>query len=138
MAGESRGGVVAAAQARGRSGYAVSVRARTHEVPADEPVARGGSDTGATPAELLLAAVASCTAITLRMYAERKGWELGEVRVECRLVEEGKARRIERTIRFGAPLDGAQRGRLLEIAAKTPVTRMVLEGTPIETEAPAP
>jgi putative redox protein len=67
------------------------------------------------------------------MYAERKGWELGEIHVEVRLVEEGGAQRIERRIRLGAALADEQRRRLLEIAEKTPVTRMVREGVEIVT-----
>jgi putative redox protein len=134
-------GLVSAAHARSGAGYAVELRARTHAVAADEPVARGGTDSGATPTELLLGALASCTAITLRMYAERKGWDLGEVRVDCRLFEDGAARRIERRLRFGAALDDARRERLLAIAARTPVTRMVTEATAVSTsiagDAPA-
>lgn len=128
-----KGGFVAAAHARAAAGYAVRLRARSHDVAADEPTDRGGTDTGASPMELLLGALASCTAITLRMYAERKGWDLGEIKVDCRLHEDGSARRIERQLRFGAPLDEARRAKLAEIAEKTPVTRIVLEGTPIRT-----
>lgn len=133
MSGPMQGGLAGAAHARSASGYAVSVRCRTHDVVADEPLANGGTDTGASPMELLVAALASCTAITLRMYAERKGWDLGEVQVDCRLFQEGDARRIERRIRVGAALDEAQRARLVEIAGKTPVTRVVLQGAPITT-----
>jgi putative redox protein len=141
MARHVQRGLVSAAHARSTAGYAVTFRARTHSVAADEPVAQGGTDTGATAMELLLGALASCTAVTLRMYAERKGWDLGEVRVDCRLFDEGGARRIERQLRFGAALDEARRERLLAIAARTPVTRVVMEATPISTaiadEAPA-
>jgi putative redox protein len=126
-------GLVSAAHARSKAGYAVAIRARAHSVTADEPVAVGGTDTGATAMELLLGALASCTAVTLRMYAERKGWDLGEVRVDCRLFDDGGTRRIERQLRFGATLDASRRERLLAIAARTPVTRVVMEGTPIAT-----
>ncbi len=126
-------GLVSAAHARGQAGYAVTIRARTHEIAADEPVERGGTDTGATPMELLLAALASCTIITLRMYAERKGWELGELRVDCLLLEEDGVRHVERRLRFAAPLDESRRARLLEIADRTPVTKIVREATAIRT-----
>jgi putative redox protein len=129
-----QGNLVSAAHARGAAGYAVTIRARAHEVASDEPVARGGADTGATPMELLLGALASCTAITLRMYAERKRWDLGEIRVDCRLFQERKARRIERHVRVGAAIDDARRARLLDIADKTPVTKVVLGTAPIRTE----
>ena len=126
-------GVVAAALARAKRGYACELRARTHRAASDEPADRGGTDTGATPTELLLGALAACTAITLRMYADRKGWDLGEVRVECRLVQEGGARRIERELRFGAALDAKQHERLVDVAGKTPVTKLVADGTPVRT-----
>jgi len=129
----AQGRLAAAAHARGSSGYAVTVRARAHGIAADEPVARGGTDTGASPMELLLGALASCTIITLRMYAERKRWKLGEVKVDCRLFEEDGAKVVERQLRFGAPVDENQRARLLEIADRTPVTRIVAGATPIRT-----
>ncbi len=135
MTDETKKSLVSSAHARGGAGYAVDIRARTHDVRTDEPVAKGGTDTGATPMELLLGALASCTAITLRMYAERKGWELGEIKVDCRLFQEGDVRRIERQLRFEKPLDEGQRERCVAISHKTPVTRVVLESIPIDTEA---
>lgn len=125
--------MVASVHLRGVQGYQVEVRARTHAVRADEPPERGGTDTGPAPFEHVLAGLAACTAITLRMYADRKGWALGEVRVDARLFEAGEARRVERTLRFGAPLDEAQRAKLLEIADRTPVTRALRDGLPIAT-----
>jgi putative redox protein len=114
--------------------YATSIHAGGHHLTADEPEARGGTNTGPAPFGLLLAAVGACTTITLRMYAERKGWELGAIHVDLRLVKtpEG-AEKIERGLRFGGTLDDEQRARLLEIADKTPVTKTVRAGTAIET-----
>jgi putative redox protein len=117
----------------GEAGYLQVIRARKHELRSDEPESAGGADAAPTPMELLLAAVGACTATTLRMYAERKGWTLGEIRVDLRLVEEAGASRIERRLRLGAELPEDARRRLLEIAAKTPVTRLVAEGTRIDT-----
>lgn len=117
----------------GTTRYAQEIRARRHALRSDEFGIPGGEDSGATPVELLLAAVGACTATTLRMYAERKGWELGEIKVDLRVVEEGGTRRIERRLRFAAELPDDARRRLLEIADKTPVTRMVRDGVPIET-----
>lgn len=124
---------VASVHVTGRERYAQEIRARRHALSADEFGIPGASDAGPTPVELLLSGLGACTAITLRMYAERKGWELGEIQVDLRLVEEAGARRIERRIRFGAELDDEQRRRLVEIAEKTPVTRMVREGVGMET-----
>jgi putative redox protein len=124
---------LASVHVTGRERYLQEVSARRHVLRSDEPPAAGGADAGPTPVELLLSGLGACTATTLRMYAERKGWELGEIHVEVRLVEEGGAQRIERRIRFGAALADEQRRRLLEIAEKTPVTRMVREGVEIVT-----
>jgi putative redox protein len=130
-----KGGTLAArAVARCERGYVVETAARRHRVPADEPRTRGGTDTGPTPAELVASALGACTAITLRMYAERKGWELATVEVDCRAFVEGAGYRFERSIRVSAPLGDEQRARLGEIAEKTPVTRLVKAGAPIATE----
>lgn len=134
MTNPAEGAAAASVHASCQAGYAVTTRARRHQVPADEPEASGGTDTAATPMELVASGLAACTAITLRMYAERKGWALGEVQVDCRAVVEGAGHRFERVIRLGAPLDEAQRARLAEIAEKTPVTRLVRAGAAVRTE----
>ena len=117
------------------AGYANTIRARQHTLTADEPRTGGGTDTGPSPYELLLAGLGACTAITLRMYAERKGWELGEVHVDLELHKdgEGDTGRIARAISFGAPLSAEQKTRLAEMAEKTLVTRTVKAGAPIAT-----
>jgi putative redox protein len=117
----------------GEQGYAQRAGMRQHAVLADEPAGRGGTDTGPTPYELLLSALGACTAITLRMYAAQKGWELGRIEVRLKFFHEEDAERIERELKFGAPLAGEQRERLLEISARTPVTRTVSRGTRVET-----
>lgn len=105
-----------------------------HRLVADEPVRSGGQDAGPAPYDLVLAGLGACTAITLRMYAQRKGWDLGEVSVELTLLKnrEGEAR-IDRVLRCSAALDDAQWERLLDIAGKTPVTRTLQAGAQIET-----
>ena len=113
--------------------YAVHIRTGHHEFAADEPVKSGGGDTAANPTQLALGSLGACTAITLRMYAERHGWAIGRIQVQVRLVVQGEQRQIEREVRVGGALDEAQRARLLEIAARTPVTRLLKEGSPIST-----
>lgn len=116
------------------SGYAQQIRARTHELRSDEPASEGGTDTGPAPYELLLSGLAACTSITLRMYAERKQWQLGRIGVDARFVrDESGAESISRTITFTEALTDEQVTRLAEIAEKTPVTKTVKRGTPITT-----
>jgi putative redox protein len=105
-----------------------------HRLTADEPTARGGGDSGPEPYELLLASLGACTSITLRMYAGRKGWELGKITVGLRYTagDEQKAH-IDRRLSFSKPLNEEQTQRLLEIAGKTPVTRTLMAGVTIET-----
>jgi putative redox protein len=133
MTTPAEGTLAASVHARCQAKYAVETAVRHHRVPADEPASRGGGDAAPTPLELLASALAACTAITLRMYAERKGWELGEVQVECRALAAGDGYRFDRVIHLGRPLAEAQRARLAEIAEKTPVTRVVKAGAPVTT-----
>jgi putative redox protein len=128
------GALAASVHARCERKYQVELNARSHPVQADEPLASGGGDSAQTPLELLASALAACTAITLRMYAERKGWELGEVRVDCRALVAGASYRFERVVVLGAPLTAEQRARLGEIAEKTPVTKVVKAGAAVATE----
>ena len=115
--------------------YAQQIQAGRHRLTADEPTSHGGSDTGPSPYSLLLSALGACTSITLRMYAERKGWELGEIEVDLQLSkDDGANDRIERRIRCSAPLLPEQRGKLAEIADKTPVTLTIRNGAPIVTQ----
>ncbi|WP_063771075.1 OsmC family protein [Streptacidiphilus neutrinimicus] len=112
--------------------YHVDIRVGRHALAADEPVSHRGADTAPTPVGLLLSALGSCTAVTLRMYAQRKGWTLDAVRVHT-AYEEGPdgSHRITRRIDLDGELDQAQRARLLEIAERTPVTRAVRDGVPV-------
>ena len=68
--------------ARRRKGYAHSLTAGHHTLIVDEPAEKGGTDTGPTPGQLLALSLASCTAITIEMYADRKGWDVGDLEVE--------------------------------------------------------
>jgi len=117
----------------GRDRYFTRIEIGAHRLGADEPVSNGGQDKGPAPFDLLLAALGACTAITLRMYADRKEWPLERLEVGLRLTlgVEG-AFRVERTLK-PIGLDADQRGRLAEIAEKTPVTLTLKNGLPIHT-----
>jgi len=116
---------VRSAVVRRRQGYEHEIEIREHRLIVDETEDDGGGDAGPRPTELLAAALASCTAITLEMYANRKDWELGDVEVA---VEFGTPTRetpakLDVKIRIPAELDDEQREKLLVIAAKCPVHR---------------
>jgi putative redox protein len=133
MSSPSEGALAASVHARCAEKYGVETAIRRHRVLADEPPSHGGADAGPSPTEHLVNALAACTAITLRMYAEGKGWELGAIQVDCRAFVEGKGYRLERSIRIAAPLADEQRARLAEIAEKTPVTKVVKAGAALAT-----
>jgi putative redox protein len=118
----------------GTDRYHVDLQAGQHALAADEPADHGGADSGPPPFGLLLSGLGACTAITLRMYADRKGWPLEGVDVELAYTVEDRATRwIDRAITLRGPLDEDQRARLAEIAEKTPVTRAIRGGTEIRT-----
>lgn len=117
----------------GTSNYTVALVAGTHALTADEGLALGGKDLSAGPHELLCAALGACTAITLRMYAQRKDWPLAGVHVDVLLRIEDKARFITRRMRLSGALDETQRARLADIAERTPVTLTLRQGATITT-----
>lgn len=117
----------------GSTNYAVAIEAGPHGLAADEPVARGGHGSGPGPYDLVLAGLAACTLITLRMYAERKGWQLGAIRAELAHARIDRRSHITRTLVFEADLAADQLARLAEIAEKTPVTLTLKEGADIVT-----
>lgn len=108
--------------------YKVEIKSPTGNVViADEPIAVGGRDLGFSPKELLASALAACTSATLRMYADRKGWELQEVRLEIDLErdEKGNNTIIERKLDLIGNLDETQRTRLLKIAESCPIHKIL-------------
>ena len=111
--------------ARRRQGYEHEIEIREHRLIADEPEDSGGGDQGPRPTELLAASLATCTAITIEMYANRKEWNLGDVEVAVDFTEgtSGSAPRFEVRIQVPAELDDEQRRRILVIAGKCPVHR---------------
>ncbi|MFL5604977.1 MAG: OsmC family protein [Gemmatimonadaceae bacterium] len=135
----------------GRTPYRTDVAARGFGFTADEPYALGGTDAGPTPYEYLLGALGGCTAITLRMYADRKGWPLEGVDVSLRTARSHEPdcencersavgiTRLERQILLRGPLDDEQRKRLMLIADRCPVKQTMERGIQMETllEAPA-
>ena len=113
------------ATARRDGTFRHAVQVRDHQLVVDEPLDAGGQDTGPRPQELLAVSLASCTAITIEMYAARKGWELGhvEVEVEYSPAERGCPTKFELVTRLSADLPEEQVERLRVIAAKCPVHR---------------
>ena len=126
-------------------GYETEVNAGKHKLIADEPESLGGTDRGPGPYEYLLIALGSCTAMTIRMYADRKKWPLQDVVVhlshdkihaeDCADCETrvGKIDQIKRRIELQGALDGEQRQRLLEIAEKCPVHRTLHSEIKVDT-----
>ena len=105
------------------------VEIRRHELTADEPRDHGGEDSGPSPQELLAASLASCTAITMEMYAQRKGWDVGDIAVDVNYepAQRGSPTRFKMEVELPKELPEEQRERLMQIAAKCPVHR-ALEG----------
>jgi putative redox protein len=117
----------------GTTNYAVAITAGHHELNSDEAPALGGRDTGPGPFELLCSALGACTAITPRMYAERKAWPLRGVQVDLHFSGTGKDGAIARVLSFDGDLSQEQRARLADIAERTPVTLTLKNGVAITT-----
>ena len=117
------------ARAVRRSGYAHDVAAGGHAIVVDEPPDKGGADSGPTPTQLLAMSLAACTAITIEMYAERKGWDVGQVEVEVdyELDPRGGCYAYDVAVKLEAALDDDQLERVRSVAGKCPVHR-ALEG----------
>ena len=127
------------------SSFAQQIAVGPHRLNGDEPESVGGTGTGPSPYDFLLAALGSCTSMTVGMYARKKNWPLERVTVwlrhskiyaadcsECEM-KEGMIDRIERDVRFDGPLTAEQRSRLLEIANKCPVHRTLTSEINIQT-----
>lgn len=126
-------------------GFAQQIAVGRHRLPADEPVAAGGTDTGADPYGLLMAALGACTSMTISLYARRKQWPLDAVTVSLRHsrihaadcadceTRDGMLDRIDRDIELQGDLSDAQRSRLIEIANKCPVHKTLTSEIDITT-----
>ena len=115
----------------GNDHYRTEISISGHDLIADEGPALGGGNMGPAPYDLLLASLGACTAITLRMYADRKSWPLESVEVGLRL-QNREGLRIDRVLTI-AGLDDEQKARLADIAERTPVTLTLKGGLPIDT-----
>jgi putative redox protein len=105
--------------------YTHRVEIREHRLTVDEPGEKGGDDRGPTPQELLAASLAACTAITIEMYARRKGWDIGTIEVQCEYepADRGTPTNFELVLRLPTGCTEEQVARLRMIAAKCPVHR---------------
>jgi putative redox protein len=119
--------------ARRRHGYAHEVEIEGgHSIVVDEPRAAGGTDAGPSPTRLLAASLASCIAITMEMYAARKGWELDDVAVDVDVEYDGPApRAFAAALRLPNGLSEEQRERLLIVARKCPVHKALAGATEV-------
>lgn len=124
----------------GQEHYVTKLSMRGHLLVADEPVDNGGKDAGPTPSELVLAGLAACTASTLRMYIDRKDWDVERIDLELSIqtekTETGQLSRIDRVINFTGNITDEQRARLLEIADKCPVHKLLTNPVEIKTTSP--
>jgi putative redox protein len=112
----------------GAEKYKVTVTWRNGSFVADEPITAGGKDLGPDPFTLLLSALASCTVSTLRMYIDRKGWDIPEISVEMNLLQENGevfTSTIQRDLHFSTPVTDEQKEKLFLIAKKCPVSKLL-------------
>lgn len=128
----------ATADDSGHGGLQILIGAGPARFVADEPVAVGGLDLGPTPHDLVAAGLAACTSLTLRLYAKQKGWPLGAVHVAVSHRRDLAATPVDifdRTISLAGALDEAQQARLMEIAQRCPVHRLLAAGASVITTA---
>ena len=129
------------------AGFAQKIQVGAHELSADEPVSYGGSDSGPSPYDLLLAALGACTSMTIGLYARKRGWPLEKITVSLRHskihakdcddceTKEGRIDRMEVEIHLDGALSAEQRAKLMEIAEKCPVHQTLTSEINIKTRA---
>lgn len=122
----------------GRDRYQTVIQTDKHELIGDEPIENNGTDLGPDPYEFILAGLATCTAATLRMYADRKGWDLEQLKIELSLEVErvgvSQSTNILRELHFIGNLDDGQKAMLLNIAEKCPVHKLLTNQVVITTK----
>ncbi|MFC3199456.1 OsmC family protein [Parapedobacter deserti] len=118
----------------GKQTYKTELQARNHIVIADEPIEVGGQDLGFTPTELLESSLAACSTMTIRMYADRKGWSLDKVEIKVGFKRNIATHQItfEKEIQLFGDLDNEQREKLLEMGSKCPIEKMITGNVVVE------
>lgn len=118
-----------------REKYKTVISSETNQIIADEPFSDGGTDLGFSPVELLAGALASCTSITLRMYADRKEWKIDEIKVDVQFSRDtvSNTTSFQRVISYVGNLDKAQEERLIAIANACPVHKTLSGSISVET-----
>ncbi|PRZ21182.1 OsmC family protein [Flavobacterium granuli] len=118
----------------GKENYLIGIQTPTgNSVMADEPKEKGGQDKGFSPKELLVSALAACTNATVRMYCDRKGWNLKNVQIEIELIEEDGKTIFKRKLQFEGNLDEGQRQRLFNVANVCPVHKILTHDITVDT-----
>lgn len=120
--------------ASNHSRYGQDISIRHLHLAADEPPSLGGDDVGPTPTELILAGLGSCKAITLQMYAQRKGWKLESVAVELSYDSDEQQPTIQAKLTLKGDLDQQQRQRLRDISDRCPVHKLLTNPIAIQTQ----
>jgi|SRR5690606_5922910 len=120
----------------GKENYRTLVASSTNEILADEPVDKGGTDLGFSPGELLSASLASCTAITLRMYSDRSQWTVRQIRVEVEFHRDPASNntKFHRNIFIEGDLEVSNRNKMLAIANACPMHRLLMSQINIESQ----
>jgi putative redox protein len=113
--------------------YTTLISNGTHQITADEPIEDGGQDKGLNPFELILAGLAACTTATLKMYADRKTWNIKKIDITITMIENEKVQAIKTDITIDGDFSEEQKARLLVIAKKCPVHKLLSMGNQIET-----
>jgi putative redox protein len=114
--------------------YLAEAKIRGHSLVTDVPVSEGGADTAPTPVEYLLTAIGGCVAVTLRMYAARRNWDVGEIIVNVFQHKDDNGAYLTEEISFEKEITEDQRKRLLVFAGKCPVAKMIKGETRIESK----
>lgn len=121
----------------GRQKYLCEIIWRNGTITMDEPVSSGGKDLGPDPHSTLLASLAGCTLATLRMYIDRKGWDIPEIYVSLNMAQEKESELttfIKREVRFSNAITEEQKERLLSIADKCPISKLLTQKVIIHTQ----